>query len=209
MALRPPRLARCLPPALALCLGLLVSPGRAQTQPRPPVPRPVGASQSLAKPSAVPASLDPSDVYFQAWLLVRDADKLQQKADFAGALDKYRRARQLFDSVIQSCPDWKPDMVKGRLDATSEAIAAVEPKAREQNKKSDQAVAEIEGTVIKGHPGQVIIPSGFQPLDTKAAARQPTPNKPAAADPSAWQQPRRRTAPATRPTPTTTAPTRG
>ena len=72
-----------------------------------------------------PANFDPSDVYFQGWLLSRDAEKLQAEKKYEEALDKLTRARQLFDSVATYFPLWKPEMVKGRRDQTREAITAI------------------------------------------------------------------------------------
>ena len=97
-----------------------------------------------------PANFDPSDVYFQGWLLSRDAEKLQAEKKYEEALDKLTRARQLFDSVATYFPLWKPEMVKGRRDQTREAITAIGPDVLKQRKEKASAVAELEGGVRTG-----------------------------------------------------------
>ncbi len=97
-----------------------------------------------------PANFDPSDVYFQGWLLSRDAEKLQAEKKYEEALEKLTRARQLFDSIATYFPLWKPEMVKGRRDQTREAITAIGPDVLKQRKEKASAVAELEGGVRTG-----------------------------------------------------------
>jgi hypothetical protein len=66
---------------------------------------------------------DPSELYFQGWLLCRDAEKLAEKQKPEEALEKLDRARQLFDRVARGFPDWKPEMVAGRRQQTAERLA--------------------------------------------------------------------------------------
>jgi Flp pilus assembly protein TadD len=103
-----------------------------------------------------PANFDPSDVYFQAWLLSRDAEKLQTEKKHGEALEKLLRARQLFDSVSSYYPLWKPEMVKGRRTKTQDDINTVAPLALEENKRKNEAIAELEGGartgVVEGDP---------------------------------------------------------
>lgn len=70
-----------------------------------------------------PHANDPSDLYFQGWLLSRDAGKLADDGKPAGALEKLDRARRIFDRVARDFPDWKPEMVKGRRAQTAETLA--------------------------------------------------------------------------------------
>lgn len=123
---------------LACALGMGWWPLAAQ-QPGPLTPAP-----------NAPAHFDPSDVYFQGWLLSRDAEKLQAEGKFVEALEKFNRARQLFDSVATYFPLWKPEMVKGRREKTQDLIAAVAPKALKENERQARAVAELEGGVRAG-----------------------------------------------------------
>lgn len=118
------------------------------------------AQQPVPAPAA-PASFDPSDVYFQAWLLSNDADKLAKAGKPSEALDKYRRAAQLFDTVSKTFPDWKTDMVAGRKRKTADAIASVFPEAKKEQEKEQAAMAELEGgqrvgVVPSADPGGVL-----------------------------------------------------
>jgi hypothetical protein len=79
------------------------------------------ADEEAAGPAPDPH--DPSDRYFQGWLLSRDAGKLAEEGKSAEALVKLDRARQLFDRVARDFPDWKPEMVAGRRKQTAESLA--------------------------------------------------------------------------------------
>jgi Flp pilus assembly protein TadD len=100
-------------------------------------------AQDIAPPH--PARFDPSDVYFQGFLAVRAAEQLEAEGDFAAALEKLRQAESLFHSVRKFYPEWQPDMVIGRGERTSEAIAAVAPKAEKQLEDQRRVIAELEG----------------------------------------------------------------
>jgi Flp pilus assembly protein TadD len=114
-------------------------PATAQEQPGPMTPT-----------KDAPANFDPSDVYFQGWLLSRDAEKLQAENKPAEALEKLLRARQLFDSVSSYYPLWKPEMVKGRRSKTQDDIDVVAPQALAENKRKNEAIAELEGGAKTG-----------------------------------------------------------
>ncbi len=123
----------------AIALGM-VTPSSAQTTPPP-----------------APAQFDPSDVYFQGYLATRSAEQLESGGDFIGALEKLRKADELFGAVRRFYPDWKPEMVTGRSQKTTESIAKVRPKAEEQFVKNRNAVAELEGGARQS--GTLIDPS--------------------------------------------------
>lgn len=140
------------------------------------------SGQTPAPAPQAPASFDPSDVYFQAWLLCNDADKLSKAGKASEALEKYRRATQLFDTISQTFPEWKKDMVESRRRKTTDAIATVLPDARREQKENNQAVAELEGGQILGganQGGDGVIDSGLpvapiesaRPVETLASRR--------------------------------------
>ena len=110
-----------------------------------------------------PAQFDPSDVYFQGYLSTRAAEQLEAKGDYMGAADKLKKARELFEAVQRYYPSWKSDMVTVRSKTNSEAETRIHPKAEEQRKKNQNAVAELEGGVKS--PGKFIDPAeGVLPL---------------------------------------------
>ena len=93
------------------------------------------------------AQFDPSDVYFQGFLAVRAAEQLEANEDFIGAQEKLEKARKLIDMVRRYYPDWKPEMVAGRSAKNAEAETQLFPKAQNQRRKNQNAVAELEGGV--------------------------------------------------------------
>lgn len=103
-------------------------------------------AQVAPRQAAQPApDFDPSDVYFQGWLLSKDAEELRKDGKFTEALEKLRRAQQLFDTISLTFPQWKKDMVSGRRTKTLDAIAAVAPEALKEKEKDQAVVAELEG----------------------------------------------------------------
>jgi predicted nucleic acid-binding Zn-ribbon protein len=106
----------------------------------------------LAPPrkSDAPANFDPADVYFQGWLLSRDAEKLQAEKRYAESLEKLQRARELFDSVATYFPMWKREMVGGRRAQTQETIDQVAPLALKEQDEEKRDLAQLEGGVMKG-----------------------------------------------------------
>ncbi len=116
-----------------------------------------------APPPIQPAQFDPSDVYFQGYLSARAAEQLEADGEFIEAADKLRKARESFAAVARFYPDWKPDMVKGRIAINSEAEIRVHPLAEEQRLQNRNAVAELEGG--QRMPGTTVDPAeGVMPL---------------------------------------------
>ncbi len=133
---------------------------------------PAPAQQPLP---AEPARFDPSEVYFQGWLLTRDAEKLANDGKFNESLEKLRRAQQLFDTVARTFPEWKEEMVAGRRKKTFDAIAQVRPRALKQQEDKQRAIAELEGGVRREGIVQSDPP---KPLDTHIPAAPVRPTRP-------------------------------
>lgn len=117
------------------------------------------------------SSFDPSEAYFQGWMLSRDAEKLEIDGDVKTADAKLDQAKKLFDAIQKYYPEWRADMIKGRLEKTTEASARIKPKADEARQKEQKAVAELEG-------GKK--PSGTKPGNQTSG---PTPPQPAPFNP--------------------------
>ncbi|MEM9080432.1 MAG: tetratricopeptide repeat protein [Verrucomicrobiota bacterium] len=58
-----------------------------------------------------PAQLDPSDIYFQGWLALRDCEAALEKDNWQKANDHLNRAKRFFDTVSLYHPDWKPHLL--------------------------------------------------------------------------------------------------
>ena len=114
----------------------------------------------LAPPrkSDAPVNFDPADVYFQGWLLSRDAEKLRAEKKYPEALEKLQRARELFDNVATYFPMWKREMVGGRRAQTQETIDQVAPLAIKQQDEEKRDLAQLEGGVLKGEPATPLAP---------------------------------------------------
>ena len=102
-------------------------------------------AQSQTTTAGESAQFDPSDAYFQAYLAVRSSEEHETRGDYTGALDKLKRAQQLFGTIRRFYPEWKPEMVGNRSEKTSEALYRVNQKAERQLAKNRNAVAELEG----------------------------------------------------------------
>ncbi len=106
---------------------------------------PCAPAQQPAPARPAPARFDPSEVYFQGWLLSRDAEKLAEEGKPTEALQKLQRAQQLFDTVARTFPEWKKEMVAGRRKKTFDALAEIRPGALKEQEEKQQAIAELEG----------------------------------------------------------------
>ncbi|MGB1260894.1 MAG: hypothetical protein ACPG6P_12680, partial [Akkermansiaceae bacterium] len=90
-----------------------------------------------------PRQLDPSDVFFQAWLTIRDAEKFEEQKKFDDAWKKYSQAAKYYDTLARFHKDWKPHLVKDRIDSTRKAIANIEPKAAAELVKKNQKTRDL------------------------------------------------------------------
>jgi Tfp pilus assembly protein PilF len=134
-----------------------------------------GQARPAAAQPVPPASFDPSEVFFQGWLLSRDAETLAEEGKPTEAMEKLRRAQQLFDTISRTFPDWKQDMVAGRRKQTFDTLAKIGPLALKEQQKQDRAIAEIEGGArLGGSTGG----DPARPLDTGIPARPLPPTHP-------------------------------
>ncbi|MGJ8695080.1 MAG: tetratricopeptide repeat protein [Verrucomicrobiaceae bacterium] len=102
------------------------------------------------------AQLDPSDLYFQGWMLARDADNLIEKEKHLDAYAKLKKAKVMFDTVAVNHATYKPDLVKGRQESTRETMASIYDKAvAEEAEKNKNSGGLLEGT---GPGTRLVIP---------------------------------------------------
>ncbi len=114
------------------------------------------------------AQLDPKDLYFQAWLLTKDAEDLEKEGNFVGAFTKYKKARTYFDVVMVNHPKFRKDMVADRQKLTNDAMEAIHEKALAQQKEQSNGISpllELPGNA----PAPLAIPDRIQKnsLETK------------------------------------------
>jgi len=127
-------------------------------------------AQSWAQTPEELAKLDPGELYFQAWSLVKEAEELEKKEDFVKAFTKYRKARSFFDIIKISKPDFRKEGIKYRSDSTTKAMEKIHAKALAQQKE----VQDNQATPLLEIPGEVSaplqIPSAIDP--TGSSTRQ-------------------------------------
>ena len=96
---------------------------------------------------------DPSYVYFQAWLKIREGEEAEKEEKFLDAFNHYKKAASLFDTVGVYHPEWKPHLVKDRQATTRTSMDKIRDKAlqaqRAQENKLDGIVLEGPGTAGK------------------------------------------------------------
>ena len=83
---------------------------------------PTAQAQAPITPPTQPA-FDPAEVAFQGWFFTREAETLMKAGRHAEALEKLRSAQKFFQTVNKFHPEWRKEMVTGRLDITTKDIA--------------------------------------------------------------------------------------
>lgn len=115
------------------------------------------------------AKLDPGGLYYQAWVLVKQAEELEKKEDFVEAFTKYRKARTFFDVITINNPDFpQREGLKWRTESTTKAMKRIHAKALAQQKERQGtgagALLEIPG--VPKTP--LTVPSSVDPSGTES-----------------------------------------
>ena len=74
---------------------------------------------------ADPATLDPSDIYFQSWMALRDADEYQQKEEYEKAFESATRSKRLADTLALYHPEWKVHLVARKQKESSSKLVSI------------------------------------------------------------------------------------
>jgi hypothetical protein len=119
------------------------------------------SAQAQTPPPVSPAQFDPSDVYFQAYLAKRDAERLEGAGDFIAASEKLRAANKLMEGVRTYYPAWKPEMVGGSISKNYDTLTRLFPEVEKQKKEKQNITAELEGG--EKTPGTLIDPADAMP----------------------------------------------
>ncbi|MGB0328451.1 MAG: tetratricopeptide repeat protein [Akkermansiaceae bacterium] len=126
-------------------------------------PAPAQTPEELAK-------LDPGGLYYQAWILVKQAEELEKKEQYVEAFTKYRKARTFFDVITINNPDFpQREGLKWRTENTTAALNRIHAKALAQQKEQQNTgttpLLEIPGTPKK----PLTVPSKVDPSGAKSA----------------------------------------
>jgi Tfp pilus assembly protein PilF len=110
-----------------------------------------------------------SDVYLRAYLTMEDGMKLLQGEDYAGSYYKLKDAKDLFDSVFHSDPNWNPEIVDYRRKKVGELMES----ARQQEMQRRARAAAAPGTVNPvAPPGTLPAPAAL-PMPGKKTTTEP------------------------------------
>lgn len=83
----------------------------------------------LCAAQAVAQSADElSDQYFRAYMMSNEAERMTAAGNLQQAMEKYKQAQQIFDTIAQTAPSWSPDMMKMRRTKLSDGMAALQAK---------------------------------------------------------------------------------
>ena len=66
-------------------------------------------------------NLDPNDIWYRGFLLIRASEDAKLREDYLTALAKLNEAIPLYDHLAQTFPDFQPEIVKGRRHLNAEA----------------------------------------------------------------------------------------
>lgn len=125
-----------------------------------------------------PSTLDPSDVFFQAYLVVRDANKLEKEGKHTDAWRKYHQAAKYYDIIAKHHKNWKPHLVLGRIESTRDAIKLIEPKAKAEiagNKALNRDLIEAGPTKLPAPPSSPPVSNNERILTPPTTAKAPAP----------------------------------
>jgi hypothetical protein len=108
----------CSPRMMLACFSLVLI-GCDQPQKKQEAPVVIETKKTEQK-SDTEASDEPSDQYYRAYLLTREAER---EVDRDQALQKLQKALDEFQAIKIKFPDWKPKMVDGRIELMHQMIA--------------------------------------------------------------------------------------
>ena len=116
----------------------------------------LGAFSAQLKAQQDPAALDPADIFFQAWLEIKRAEKLEAEGKFSDAWQKYTQAANYYSTLNEFHKNWKPNLVQSRMNSTQESLKIIEPKASSElasNRKKTQDLIESPNTSLPTRNG--------------------------------------------------------
>ena len=159
-------LTRCRVPAIALLVGLSLC----------------AAGQLLTSPAGAQSqSIDPSNVWFRAYTVMKDGEALEQSGDRLGALSKFNESKLLFDHVYRQHSEFHPEIVRYRRKELAEKINALRQGMRQGSATPVQPQTNGDGSIVLPHQPQTQQPNIGSP--EFPAPVQPVPNTGAVSPP--------------------------
>jgi Tfp pilus assembly protein PilF/chromosome segregation ATPase len=105
----------------------------------------------LGSLSAQSEPVRPGTILLSAYQSVSEAEKLEESKQHKDAWNKYQQALRYYESLAAAHPAWKPHIVQGRIQSTTESIKRVEPLAQ---KALLAEQAQLQGFVDTEKPQQ-------------------------------------------------------
>ena len=81
--------------------------------------------------------LDASEVFLQAFLLLKRSHKAEAAKDYATAVQKCQEASDMYDSIRRKWPRWRPDLLDFRRNKVREDLQRLQTRAAELGVTSD------------------------------------------------------------------------
>ncbi|MFC5049417.1 tetratricopeptide repeat protein [Rubritalea spongiae] len=111
----------------------------------------------------------PGTILLSAYQAISEAEKFEQQDQAKEAWNKYQQALRYYQSLSATHPAWKPHIVQGRIQSTSEAIKRVEPMAQkallaEQSKLQDFVGSETSTLPSPSNPINQLPPSDLEQI---------------------------------------------
>ena len=121
---------------------------------------------SLLLPATAPAvqkgKPTPADVYLRGYLIMEDGMKLLQGGDFSGAYYKLKDAKDIFDGVFHSDPNWNPEIVEYRRKRVAELMESARQSEMERRKSTAADPSTIKPAAPK-EPAALPMPGKTAP----------------------------------------------
>ena len=112
---------------------------------------------------AVAQQIDPSDIWFRAFVLMKEGEELEREQKALGAYNKFVEAKSLFDAVAREHPDFHPSIVRYRRKELGDKILSLKTFLR--NGGPSKGAMPKTGEVPNsggGGTGSVRMPSNLQ-----------------------------------------------
>ncbi|MEM7013134.1 MAG: tetratricopeptide repeat protein [Verrucomicrobiota bacterium] len=160
----------------------------------------VMASTSVLAQNPVPAAAgeldapmgatgDPSDIWLQAYLLLRNGEEQEEAGENLQALSKYREAQKLFDYIVRTEPNWKPEMMEFRRKNLLDRVHGVQEKLAKNNTPLPQPDTPPVQPTQFGDPKTIRIPGAGDAGGQNMTQQQPVAPiqpQPAPTNPGTW-----------------------
>lgn len=97
----------------------------------------------VEKKESVAKEVDPSDIFFQAHVKLRNGEKLVAKEDYIAAWKDYKAALKYYSNLQATHPMWKADVIDYRVKDVTKRLENLKPLAKKQAEAAQNKVADM------------------------------------------------------------------